>query len=407
MGFLLKPAMFKSMDKVADVRNLLKKDVKNSVGKDVSFVAATKVKIGSTVESVFVLTDDTKAWETVLKERKPASLISGSCQVFQGSPTRIVVKSTAGGNKAAVIKAATDALKDSAFVPVDSADVARELAQASHDKAGTGVKITNDLFVQMVKVTSELGEYKKFADAFEKLATDYKMANYKKVPVNIWADLLKGLVKSGYVSEKIPKAKDGTSFILAVKGPDGKVVRDKLLADGMVGLKKFTSHAETYLNKVVDEVRKAGGKPTWSFWSGAGAQHAAQKWNTGGVVLEGSVGSWFKDVWDFKPLTGVENLVLWTSLSELYAETAAKNYEHFSFRGYVGPGATREQSVFNMIEQPRFVEVLNVKKPDGRSLPRTGSRAVAWSHRRRRPAPRRRRAARTPGRRRRASERCP
>ena len=36
-----------------------------------------------------------------------------------------------------------------------------------------------------------------------------------------------------------------------------------------------------------------------------------------------------------------------------------------SFRGYVGQGATRDQSVFNKIEQPMFIEVLNVKKTVG------------------------------------------
>ena len=55
-------------------------------------------------------------------------------------------------------------------------------------------------------------------------------------------------------------------------------------------------------------------------------------------------------------------MALWTSLSELYAKKAAEYYNRFSFRGYVGPGATREQSVFNKIEQPTFVQVLNTRQ---------------------------------------------
>jgi hypothetical protein len=43
----------------------------------------------------------------------------------------------------------------------------------------------------------------------------------------------------------------------------------------------------------------------------------------------------------------------------------------FKFIGFVGPTATRDQSVFNKIEQPTFVEVLTVRK-------RVAPPAIEW-----------------------------
>jgi hypothetical protein len=358
---LLKPDLFKSMTSPLDVDKLIKQDIKNSAGKNVEYIAVKNIKIGSKVASLFFVTEKAKAWEPVLKALKPASLAMGECRVVkgQGSKLEVAVKSATGASKADVMTIAKTAIKD--FNPIDFAEY---LARESNAKVGN-FKVDNATFTQMVKVSNELSEYNKFAAAFHDMGKKYKLtdqSDYKKVPVNIWAELLKGLVKSGYVNEKIPKAADGKSFVLAYTGNDGKIVREAVLAQAMTGLQKYTAHASAYLDKVVAEVRKAGGKPTWSFWSGSGAQDAAKKENSGGVVLEGSIGSWFDKVWDFKPLTGVENLALWTSMSELYAQKAAQYYDAFSFRGYVGQGATRDQSVFNKIEQPTFIQVLNVKK---------------------------------------------
>ena len=361
MPMLLKPDLFKSMSSALDVDKLIKQDIKNSAGKNVEYVAVKNIKIGAKTTSLFFVAEKAKAWEPVLKALKPASLAMGECRVVkgQGAKLEMAVKTATGASKADVMTIAKTAIKD--FNPIDFAEY---LARESNAKVGN-FKVDQATFSQMLKVSNELAEYNKFAAAFHDLGKKYNLTDqpdYKKVPVNIWGELLKGLVKSGYVDEKIPKAADGKSFILAYTGKDGKIVREAVLAQAMTGLEKFTKHAGAYLDKVVAEVRKAGGKPTWSFWSGAGAQDAAKSENSGGVVLEGSIGSWFDKVWDFKPLTGVENLALWTSMSELYAQKAAQYYDTFSFRGYVGQGATRDQSVFNKIEQPTFIQVLNVKK---------------------------------------------
>jgi hypothetical protein len=97
-------------------------------------------------------------------------------------------------------------------------------------------------------------------------------------------------------------------------------------------------------------------------WSGVGAKAAALAEAGDGVVLEGSVGAWYEKVWRFEHLTGVNDMLLWNSLSELYAKVAAESYKKFKFRGYIGPGGSRDTTVWNNIEQPTMIQVLNVQK---------------------------------------------
>jgi len=234
-----------------------------------------------------------------------------------------------------------------------------------HGRPKLNIEVTDDLAEQMSKVSRETVEYGKFAEAYEKLATKYGFTSdptYKQVPVNIWHDLIKAMAASGYITKNIPTVGgDPRNLILAYQGKEGKVVREDLLRQAMAGMDIFIRHASDNLDKVVQAVRANGGK-TWSFWSGVGAKEAALKEGADGVVLEGSIGSWFDEVYKFEHLTGVHDLVLWTSMSELYAKSAAEYYDKFTFIGFLGPTATREQSVFNKIEQPTFVEVLNVRK---------------------------------------------
>lgn len=372
MPLQLKPDLFKKMTSAQLVTKMAVQDIKNSVGKDVLYVAAKGVKLDGKAENVFLIADKTAPWETVLKQMGASSVTAGECRVLSGPALKVVFVSATGSTVTEVLKAVTPLLKAQGVQAQDwdvykrSPEVVKRIVQASHDQAGTGLKLDNAFLTRFVRVSLETTEYGKFAAAFEELASKYKMTGYKKVPVNIWADLINALAKSGYVTSTVPKGKDGFN-LLEVEDPSGKKVREATLALAMQGMKSFTDHAATYLDKVVAEVRKAGGTPTWSFWSGDGAKDAARKENPSGVVLEGSVGSWFDSVYDFAPFTdpkvkGISNMALWTSMSELYAQKAAEYYDSFSFRGYVGARASRDQSVFNKIEQPTFIEVLSVKK---------------------------------------------
>lgn len=243
------------------------------------------------------------------------------------------------------------------------------LVQQSHDEALAENKIdwkatiSSDLVDKIAKVTLDLGEYKKFSSSFGSFVSKYDLGSEsKKLPVVIWAELIKGLAKSGYIDGKIKHVQgDPKQYILAEmqSGPNGKLIRDELLSQAMDGLKPFLNHADRYLSAVI---KKLGQGSTWAFWSGVGAKEAAKKDGGGGVVLEGTIGSWFDEVWDFEKLTGgTKSLALWASMSELYAKKAAEHYERFSFVGFVGPGSMRDQSVFNKIEQPTFIEVFDTK----------------------------------------------
>lgn len=386
MAYLMLPGLLEKMSDPLDARKLMYKDLKIAAGKpEVKFVAAKNYQVGGKPTQIFVVTE----------KREPFEKLFRDAHVQMSSGTAIIRKE-AGGTKVVLKKVkgqlSADAIGDLMFKVFadrkvtcttvgDELDAAQKddqggrdkpdaatLAANSHKRARAEGKIdwkplsTPDGVKRMTKLTMETAQYKKFADEFEKLAKRYQFTDYKKVPVNIWRDLIRGLADSGYLMEKIPKVDGTESFILATAGPQGQVLRQELLDSAMKSLKKYIVHAETYLDKVVEEIKKAGTAQTWAFWSGVGAQHAARKEAGRGVVLEGSIGSWFDSVWDFKALTGVENLPLWAAMSELYARKAAENYRTFKFIGFLGPGATRDQSVFNKIEQPTFIEVLNVRE---------------------------------------------
>ena len=317
---------------------------------------------------LFIPTDTPKDFVSFLS-KKGATVAQGeaSIEMAGGKPT-VKVKSATGALTAQVIATIVPLVDNSMAGTVDGGPNVPDMVKRSHEQAVKEGKLdwefkpTPEIVHKMAMVAMESAEYQKFAAGFEEFAKKYTLPDAKKVPVNIWNSLISGLANSGYIKGKIPNAGDPDQFILAFQGSDGKPVREKLLASAMDGLSKFVKHAATYLDKVVAEVAKGGSKKTWAFWSGTGAQAAAKKEANGGIVLEGTVGSWFDKVWDFKAFSGVENLALWAAMSEMYAQKAAENYASFHFVGFLGPGSTRDQSVFNKIEQPTLLEVLTVKK---------------------------------------------
>ena len=359
MPMLLNPKTFPNYTLV-DIQKLSKQAIKSAAGKNLQhFVAAQGVRFGDKKASLFIITDEPANFEKLLKTKdKDVKPIVGECKILKGAKgSQIAIKSVKTGKREQVEQMIAKAFPND--TTLETVNFAALIAADSHKQAG--LTLTPDMIAQMTKLNFETREFHEFEKAFTSLAKKYNMTNVDKMIVNIWSDLMKGLSSSGYIQKHIPKDTDGRSFILGYKGDSGKVIREPMLKAAMSGLSKFTAHAEKYLDKVVAEVKKAGGSPTWAFWSGTGAQATAKRENKSGVVLEGSVGSWFDEVWDFKPFTNVENLPLWAAMSEMYAKKAAEYYDAFSFRGYVGPGATREQSVFKQIEQPTLIQVLGAK----------------------------------------------
>jgi len=215
------------------------------------------------------------------------------------------------------------------------------------------------------RLADEWEEYQTFAAAYEKLAVEYdlkKDPDYKKVPVNVWHALIKGMTESGYITANIPKVDgDPWKLIFANRAPNGGMIREELLKRAMLGMQVYIRHAGANLDKVAKAVEANGGK-TWSFWSGEGAKNAALAEAGEGVVLEGSIGSWYEKIWKFEHLTGVNDMLLWNSMSELYARKAAEYYQKFKFIGFIGPGGAADTTVFVNIERPTLIQVLNVEK---------------------------------------------
>jgi len=368
MAYALKYGLFEKMSTPADVLKLMKQDMKNCVGKSVKFVAAKNYQIGGKAMNLFIATDTPNDFENFLK-KKGATVATGEAKIaLDDGKATVFVKSAKGSLNSSVIASMIPVIDNSMKGTVDGGPNVPDMVKRSHDQARKEGKLDWEfkpepqMIHQLAMVGLETAEYQKFAAAFKNFVDDYKLKNATTVPIKIWSDLIQGLAKSGYVKSAIPNTGDPDKFILAFKGSDGKPVREKLLASAMQSLNKFVGHASTYLDKVITELTKGGSKLTWAFWSGTGAQAAAKAEANGGIVLEGTVGSWFDKVWQFGAFTGVEDLALWASVSEMYAIKAAESYAQFKFVGYLGPGSTRDQSVFNKIEQPTFVQVLNVKK---------------------------------------------
>jgi hypothetical protein len=238
---------------------------------------------------------------------------------------------------------------------------ARSQAQAVVEgKIDWEFKADPDTLKQLASAFVESKEFNTFRADFAGFLNKYSISADGKLPVTLWKHLLKGMADTGYLAKNVPKIQEGgrESFILAMKGDDGKLIREAMLAKAMGDLKPFVDHAATYLDKVIEKAES--GKP-WAFWSGTGALDAAKA--SGGISLEGTVGSIFGTGLNFPNLTVNSTLPLWASLSEMYAKKAAENFSKFKFVGFVGPGASRDQSVFNMIEQPTFVNSIAVNPP--------------------------------------------
>jgi hypothetical protein len=239
------------------------------------------------------------------------------------------------------------------------------MAKASHAEAGDkAFNPDKDAIAALAEASRQMPEFNRFKGNFDAFINKYNLPSDGKLPTKIWNSLFQNLLNSDYKfsNADIERGPDGR-FKLLVDGPVGKKVREKTLVQAMTGLKPFVDHAARYLDAVV---AKGNSGATWAFWSGAGAEDSAKA--AGGISLEGTVGSFFakyQNEWiNWKGLLGgdVTEFPLWTALSEMYAAKGAEHMAKYKFIGFVGPGATNDNNVFNSIEQPTFLEVLTVRK---------------------------------------------
>jgi hypothetical protein len=99
------------------------------------------------------------------------------------------------------------------------------------------------------------------------------------------------------------------------------------------------------------------GKKVWAFWSGNGA-NAVAKQNSEVSLEKSALGSLFDGI----NITGSWDIQMWAALSRAYASAAAKNVEQKTYRGFVGPGSSNEESIFHKVEQPTFAGMLDQKQ---------------------------------------------
>ena len=380
------------------VAALVKQSIANAAkaGAPVKFVAAKNYKIGNEVMSVFLWVDKPAEFLAVIKKQGGlVKFAEGKALVTKDAKNnhKIVVQTVVPGSSithndvSTLIKPAagnadqyvgTTPAREQAEIEQAESDAAKRakpdpvaMLKASHAQAREeglidwDVVVTQQVLAAHAASLQQVPEFAKFSANFKAFMTKHGLSDpvVNRLPVELWTLLFKGLVKSGYVKSKIPKATDGTSFILAYQGPQGAPVREQMLQDAMDGLKPFVDHASLYLDMVASKAKQGA---TWAFWSGRGAEDAAKA--SGGMSLEGEVGSFFGkylDEWIKWPkLVGNDQseLPLWTSMSEMYAEKAAQYVDTYKFIGFLGPTGTRDQSVFNKIEQPVFINVLKSSK---------------------------------------------
>jgi hypothetical protein len=388
MAFTLKPVVLKNAFSAAEIQKMMRADLKSNAGKTgVKFVAAKNVVIGGKTMSLFIVTDNPVALLTVIKEKHPKAVnAQGLCDVSKDKDkTKVIVKSATGGLSHAIISTiikpalgndpsveGTTPEREKATRDQEESEKAKRpkpdaltMAKASHLEAGDlDWKPDQAALKALAEASRQMPEFAKFKGNFDAFMSQYGLSNNGKLPTDIWNKMFQSLLKSEYKysNKDIEKAGDGR-FKLLVDGPGSLKIREKTLVNAMAGLKPFVDHAAQYLDKIV---AKGSSGATWAFWSGTGAEDAAKA--SGGVSLEGTVGSFFgkyQNEWiDWGKLLGPDTatIPLWTSLSEMYAVKGAEYIAKYKFIGFVGPGATNDNNVFNSIEQPAFLEVFATKK---------------------------------------------
>ena len=387
MSFTLKPLLLKNATSASEIQKMMKEDLKSNAGKTgMKFVAAKNVVIQGKTMNLFIVTDNPALMLQTIKDKYPKSTNAhGTCDLQKDKgKTKVVITSATGGLSHTIISTivkpalgndptveATTPEREQAEQEQEESDTAKrpkpnalDLAKASHVAAGdVDWKPDEAALKALAEASRQMPEFAKFKGNFDAFMNKYGLSNDGKLPTDIWNKMFQSLLKSDYKYSKqdIEKAPDGR-FKLVVDGPGSQKVREKTLVKSMDGLKPFVDHAAKYLDKIV---AKGNSGTTWAFWSGTGAEDAAK--SAGGVSLEGTVGSFFgkyKNEWiDFGKLLGPDTatIPLWTSLSEMYAAKGAEYMGKYRFVGFVGPGATNENNVFNSIEQPAFLEVLSTK----------------------------------------------
>jgi uncharacterized protein DUF4157 len=191
------------------------------------------------------------------------------------------------------------------------------------------------------RATLKSAQYAQFKGRFITLATSLAMPAGAAAAQELWLKVVTTLQKTDAAYKAAP----------TVPGSPRKDLSATAFTDIMKDFEPITAAIAPYMEKY------AHGKKSWAFWSGKPAVEAARKHAQ--VCLEKSaLGSLFDGI----NINGSWDIQMWASLSKAYATHAAAHVAEAAYAGFVGMGSSADQSIFNKIEQPQFVGMLNDKE---------------------------------------------
>jgi hypothetical protein len=180
-----------------------------------------------------------------------------------------------------------------------------------------------------------------FKQRYSALCTSLQMPADDAAAEKIWLDVVKVLQATDAAYKAAPAA--------APNSP-----RKDLTSDAFQKIMKQFDPIIGALSPMMEKFAK--GKKVWAFWSGKAACEIA-KANSEVCLEKSALGGLFDGI----NINGSWDTQMWASLSKAYATHAAKDAETKTYKGFVGKGSSAEQSIFNKIEQPQFVSMLDQK----------------------------------------------
>ncbi|MCU1279403.1 MAG: hypothetical protein JWM53_2949, partial [bacterium] len=196
------------------------------------------------------------------------------------------------------------------------------------------------LTAQTPEQTLTSTEYKTFQGRYNALMAGMQMPADAAAAQKIWLDMVRTLQATDAAYKAAPTAPNSP--------------RKDMSVDAFKAIMKQFDPIINAMTPMMEKFTK--GKKIWAFWSGNCACDIA-KANSEVSLEKSALGGLFDGI----NINGGWDIQMWASLSRAYATHAAKDAEQKTYRGFVGKGSSAEQSIFNKVEQPQFMGMLDQK----------------------------------------------
>jgi hypothetical protein len=183
---------------------------------------------------------------------------------------------------------------------------------------------------------------KQFKQRYAGMCQQLQLGQTEADAEKIWLQVVTTLQSTDPAYQAAPTAKPGSP-------------RKDMAADAFKKIMKDFEPITAALSPMMEKFSQ--GKKIWAFWSGTGACDVA-KANSEACLEKSALGHLFDGI----NINGGWDIQMWASLSKAYATHAAKDAASKTYRGFVGRGSSQEASIFNQVEQPQFVSMLNDKE---------------------------------------------